>query len=192
MTDSDRNLQNTDLLLKSVTGEPLDIIGTSDMSVTLTPDLTVTHRFLVVRNLQPYEAILGLDFLSHPRHNIRHDLANFLLHVQGIPIRLFDAKRDQPCSTLTPVTAVGRHQYLAPHAITFVKVQIREDPVKEKLPTSTLTKTDYVEFHPRRQKDGEPRILGGVFDAKQMKEGPLLVGVVNDTHIGRTLKMGRI
>ena len=190
MTDSDRTLQTADLLLKSVTGEPLDIIGTSDISLTLTPTLSVTHRFLVVRNLQPYEAIVGLDFLSHPRYSIRHDLANFLLHVQGNPIRLFDAKRDQPCSTLTPVTAVGRHQYLAPHAITFVKVQVREDPVMEKLPTSSLTKTDYVEFHPRQQEDGDPRILGCVFDAKQIREGPLLVGVINDTHVGRKFKNG--
>ena len=146
----------------------------------------MAHRFLVVRNLNSYEGILGLDFLSDPRHSIYHDFANYILHIHGSPIRLFDAKHDQPCSALIPVTASGRHQYIGPQAITFVKVQI--DP--EELNSSTLSNLDYAEFHPQRPAEGAPQILGCVFDAQQLRDGQLLVGVINNTHSGFKIKTG--
>ena len=59
---SKQPLQKTDLLLKSVTGEPLDIVGSGEILMQLSPNITMNHSFLVVKTLQPYEGILGLVF----------------------------------------------------------------------------------------------------------------------------------
>ena len=110
--------------LKSVTGQPLEIVGTSAITFSIEKNLQVTHQFHVAKNLKPYQAILGLDFLANPSHDIRHELSNFVLCYQQTPIRLFNANHHTPCATVIPVKAKGRHQYVGPRAVTFVKVRV--------------------------------------------------------------------
>ena len=110
--------------LKSVTGQSLDVVGATSVTFFISEKLRVVHEFQVVKNLQPYEAILGLDFLAHPSHEIRHELPNFVLCFQQTPIRLFNSDRHRPCATVLPVKAKGRHQYVGPRAVTFIRAQI--------------------------------------------------------------------
>ena len=106
----DNPIVASDLSLKSVTGQALELIGCGEVTFSLAPGLTMTHLFHIVKNLRPYEAIIGLDFLAEPRHQIRHDLSNFLLHVRGYPIRLFDSHHSSTTAVFTHHTCGSDRQ----------------------------------------------------------------------------------
>ena len=178
---SDQPLHSTELLLKSVTGQTLEVLGSGEVTFSISPDHSLTHRFQVVRNLQPYEAILGLNFLSEPRFNIHHDLSNFLLHVSGNQVRLYDAQHHQPCSVIVPIRATGRHQYLRPHTVTFIKAHI----IPEALQTSDIAIEDYMEFHSHPREEDEPRPINCIFDRQQLENGEIYIGIANHSSKGR-------
>ena len=176
-------IRPSDLSLKSVTGQSLELLGCGEVTFNLSSDLTVTHTFHVVKNLRPYEAILGLDFLASPRLQVHHDLSNFLLYVLGYPIRLFNSDREQPCSSVVPVTALGRHQYLSPHSVTFVQTHINS----EEYQAISSAPQEHWEFHPHPKRSEDIKPLRCIVETRGLKEG-LLIGVANCTVGGFKLK----
>ena len=165
--------------LKSVTGHPLEITGTCELTLEAHVKLQVTHRFHIVSDPMPYDAILGLDFLADPTRDIRHELSSFVLTYGKIPIPLFDAKLQQPCPMVTEVRVRGRHQYAGPGAITFIKVRVD---------SNDFEKADCFEFHAHTPQEGSPIPLACVFDAHQLNTDALYVGVVNKTERGVIIK----
>ena len=69
----------TDIKLKSVTGQSLEVKGCCELAFQVAPELRIDHRFLVVDGSTTHQVILGLDFLADPERNIRHDLSDFIL-----------------------------------------------------------------------------------------------------------------
>ena len=167
--------------LQSVTGQPLNILCSTEITFCLAKGLTLSHRFHVVRDLQPQDAILGLDFLANREFEIHHDLSNYLLHVKNEPIRLYDAKHHQPCSTIIPVTLTGRRQFLAPWSLTFVRGRIPAGALQEEVTSAK----DHMEFHPNLHNGSEGlQTLGCILDAKQLKGDNFLIPVLNYTNDG--------
>lgn len=64
LTDEPLSSPETDL--RSVTGQKLHVVESVRLSFWMTETLLVQHKFQVVRDLGPYKAIFGLDFLIRP------------------------------------------------------------------------------------------------------------------------------
>ena len=176
---SSEPLSVPEVSLKSVTGHPLEITGTCELTLQVQDKLQVTHRFHIVSDPMPYDAILGLDFLADPARNIRHELSSFILTYGKTPISLFDAKLQQPCPVVTEVRVRGRHQYAGPGAITFIKVHADSNDFDD---------VDCFEFHAHTTPEGDPIPLNCVFDAHQVDTDALYVGIVNRTDRGWIFK----
>ena len=65
--------------LKSVTGQQLEVVGTAEVTFNIAEALCVSHEFQITKDIEPYEAIIGLDFLADPNRHIQHQLSNFIL-----------------------------------------------------------------------------------------------------------------
>ena len=169
--------------LSSVTGQSIEVIGTATVTFFVSEDTQVAHLFHIASELQPYDVILGLDFLAKPEHSIRHEPSNFILCFQQTPIRLFNSSRQVPCATVLPVQAKGRHQYVGPRAVTFVKVNI---PAGSKMPSNE--QSQQFEFHPHPVAEGSPQPMPSLFDASDIKAGNMLVGLINVTSQGMSIK----
>ena len=175
---SDQPLQPAAVSLKSVTGQPLEIVGSGEITFHMAENLAITHCFHVVRNLQPYAAILGLDFLTKPRLSIYHDLAHYLLHVGGHRVRLFNTEHHQPCSVTIPVKVTGQHQYMTPRTVTLIRAHVDPGTLKHLMRDPTT----HLEFHPGVSRQREVlQILPCVLDSQQLKEDQFLIAVVNNT-----------
>ena len=109
---SEPQLQSSNVSLKSVTGQKLNIKGSCEVSFQIAKGLQITHKFIVVGDSMSYPAIIGLDFLADPGRNISHELSDFVLTYNRIPVPLFNADHEQPCAAVTEIKAKGRHQYL--------------------------------------------------------------------------------
>ena len=184
--DHKSSLSPPSVNLRSVTGQPLELVGTATLTFSMADNLQVTHQFHVAKNLQPYEAIIGLDFLAEPEHQIRHELSNFVLCYQQTPIRLFNSDRQAPCATVLPVRANGRHQYVSPRSVTFVKVQIPDDAEGRKL--CGASGGFEFEFRPHPVLEGAPQPIPCLIDHDDLETGNMVIGLLNTTDRGRVIK----
>ena len=167
--------------LNSVTGQTIEVVGATSLTFWVTPELQVTHQFQVTRGLKPYEAILGLDFLANPAHQIRHELPSFILCFKQTPIPLFNASRQTPCATVLSVKARGRHQYVGPRAVTFVRIHVAEQ-------AEELNQAQGYEFHPHPVMEGAPQPVPCFFDRCDIENGELLIGIINTSGQGMYVK----
>ena len=165
--------------LKSVTGQHLNITGSCELTLNAQDNLQITHQFHIVSDPMPYDAIIGLDFLADPSREIRHELSSFVLVCGKTPVPLYDSKHQQRCSVVTEVRVKGRHQYAGPGAITFIKVHADSVDTKG---------AECLEFHAHATSDGTPSTLSCIFDARQVEEDNLYVGVVNPTEEGWVIR----
>ena len=172
-------LKSPEIDLKSVTGQHLKITGACELKLQVHDNLQVTHRFHIVSDSMPYDAIIGLDFLADPHRNIRHELSSYVLVYGKTPIPLYDAKQQQPCSVVTEGRVKGRHQYAGPGAVIFVKVHADSADTKG---------AECLEFHAHACPEGGPTTLNCLFDARQVEEDELYVGVINHTESGWVIK----
>ena len=179
--DLKSTLSTPTVKLSSVTGQAIEVIGTAKITFFLTETLQVSHQFQVTKGLQPYEAILGLDFLANPSNQIKHELPNFVLCFQQTPIPLFNANRQTPCATVLSVKAKGRHQYVGPRAVTFVRVQIDEK-------VDEIGQAQGYEFHPHPVTEGAPQPVRCFFGKSDMEKGDLLIGIINTSGQGMYVK----
>ena len=172
--------------LKSVTGQQLEVVGTAEVTFNLAEALCVSHEFQITKNLEPYEAIIGLDFLADPNRRIQHQLSNFTLTYGQTPVRLFNSDLLQPCETVLAVKATGRHQYVGPRSVTFIRAKA------EKPPSGMCPgKTEGLEFHPHAVQDGAPRPIPCFFDSEQFQKNELFVGFYNESDQGTVIKKRR-
>ena len=189
----EHQIHATDIKLKSVTGQSLEVKGCCELAFQVAPELRIDHRFLVVEGSTTHQVILGLDFLADPERKIRHDLSDFILTYHKTPIPLYNAHQQQPSANVSEVRAKGRHQYVSPGSITFIKVEVvgrntvRETEVKQSQENKI---TDCLEFHGHPVIDGTPTPLDCLFEAEQMTKDNLCVAVINTTTKGWTMKNG--
>ena len=169
--------------LKSVTGQQLEVVGTAEVTFNLAEALCVSHEFQITKNLEPYEAIIGLDFLADPNRRIQHQLSNFTLTYGQTPVRLFNSDLLQPCETVLAVKATGRHQYVGPRSVTFIRAKA-EKPPSDMCPG----KTEGLEFHLHAVQDGAPRPIPCFFDSEQFQKNELFVGFYNESDQGTVIK----